>query len=254
MPALFVGHGSPMNAIEENEFTRGWKEAAGHVPRPAAILCVSAHWETCGTFVTATPKPRTIHDFGGFPPSLYEVQYPAPGDPRLAGELPSMVTAAKVLPDEKWGLDHGTWSVLVRMFPEADIPVLQLSLDYRKDARYHAALAQELAGLRKRGVLVIGSGNLVHNLRLADWSGKVASYAWAEEAMARFRTLIESGDTDTLARYEQLGSAVEKAIPTPEHFIPLFYILGMGSDKDAVTFFNDRTVMGSVSMTSFRIG
>ncbi len=253
MPVLFVGHGSPMNAIEENGFTRGWKQLADDLPAPAAILCISAHWETRGVLVTAMPKPRTLHDFGGFPPELYEIQYPAPGSPELANEVKSIMPERKVGHDEQWGLDHGAWSVIRRMYPDASIPVIQMSLDYSLTPRQHYDLARELAPLRSRGILIIGSGNMVHNLRLIDWRNQEKGYDWAEEANHLFKDLILRGHHDRLIDYPALGMAITKSIPTPEHYLPLLYALALKNGKDDVSFFNDQTIMGSLSMTSVKI-
>ncbi|MBL7748204.1 MAG: 4,5-DOPA dioxygenase extradiol, partial [Chitinophagaceae bacterium] len=197
MPVLFLGHGSPMNAIEENEFVTGFREAGKGIAKPVAIICVSAHWETKGTFVTAMEKPPTIHDFGGFPQALFDVQYPAPGNPALAKETKNIITKTAVGLDEKWGLDHGCWSVIKHLYPAADVPVIQLSLDYTQGPQYHFELAKELSSLRKKGVLIVGSGNMVHNLRMAAWD-KINTadygYDWALEARTKMKTYIESGD------------------------------------------------------------
>jgi 4,5-DOPA dioxygenase extradiol len=257
MPILFVGHGSPMNAIEENEFVDGWREVVKSLPKPKAILCVSAHWETSGTSVTAMAKPATIHDFGGFPPELFEVQYPAPGNPELAKEVRSIITKTEVGLDDKWGLDHGCWSVMRRMYPGADIPVIQLSLDYLKPAQYQYELAGELLSLRKKGILIIGSGNMVHNLRLVDWNNMDTpgvGYDWAIEANEKMKELIISGNHKALIDYRSQGKAFDLAIPTPEHFLPLIYALALKQEDDKVTFFNDKAVGGSLTMTSVRIG
>lgn len=254
MPVLFVGHGSPMNAIEQNEFTAGWQTAIHSLPKPNAILCISAHWETKGTFVTAMEKPQTIHDFGGFPQALFDVQYPAPGNPDLASQTKNMVTKTNVGLDEKWGLDHGAWSVIKVMYPGADIPVIQMSLDYTHDPRYHYELAKELVGLRDKGVLIIGSGNMVHNLRMIDWRNQDQGFDWAQEANSKFKKLITSGDHEKLINYGGLGREVELSVPSPEHYLPLLYALSLKSPDEDVTFFNDKTVMGSLSMTSVRIG
>ncbi len=254
MPVFFVGHGSPMNAIEQNEFTDGWRNMVAMMPKPKAILCISAHWETQGTFVTAMPKPRTIHDFGGFPQQLFDVQYPAPGSPELAEETKDSVHRTTVVADAKWGLDHGAWSVLLQMFPDASVPVVQLSLDYSKDPQYHYDLAKELAVLRSKGILIIGSGNLVHNLRAVDWSGKTQGFDWAMEADQAFRRLILGKDHKSLIDYRKLGKAAELAIPTPEHYLPLLYVLALQDAKDEVTFYNEKLVMGSISMRSVRVG
>jgi len=254
MPVLFVGHGSPMNAIEQNEFTDKWQILSLAIPKPAAVLCISAHWETKGTFVTAMDKPQTIHDFGGFPQALFDVQYPAPGSPELAMETKDIVAKTEVGLDEKWGLDHGTWSVIKRFYPEADVPVIQMSLDYCRDTQYHYDLAKELAALRNKGVLIIGSGNMVHNLRILEWDKPDKGSDWAIEANAIFKKLILDNDHQQLINYHKLGRAVELAIPTPEHYLPLLYALALKAEKEEISFFNDKPVMGSLSMTSVRIG
>jgi 4,5-DOPA dioxygenase extradiol len=257
MPVLFVGHGSPMNAIEENEFVDGWREVEKSLPEPRAILCISAHWETSGTSVTAMAKPSTIHDFGGFPRELFEIQYPAPGSSELAQEVKSHISKTEIGLDGIWGLDHGCWSVLRRMYPDADIPVIQLSLDYSKPAQYHFDLAGELLALRKKGILIIGSGNMVHNLRLVDWGNldtPGVGYDWAVEANEKMKKFILSNDFKALIDYRSQGKAFELAIPTPEHFLPLLYTLALKQEDDKVTFFNDKAVGGSLSMTSVRIG
>ncbi len=256
MPALFVGHGSPMNAIEENEFVEGWHKVAESLPRPKAILCISAHWETRGTFVTSMEHPRTIHDFGGFPPELYKVLYPAPGSPELAREAKTILQNRDVGLDYGWGLDHGCWSVVKSMYPLADVPVVQLSLDYSKPAKEHWSLAQELAVLRKEGVLMIGSGNMVHNLRLVDWSRMEEpgfGFDWALEANEKMKKLIADGDFRSLIDYRLQGRAFDLAIPTPEHFLPLLYILALKNESETAEFFNDGAVMGSLTMTSVKI-
>ncbi len=253
MPLLFVGHGNPMNAITDNEFSRGWREAAKSLPRPAAVLCVSAHWETRGTYVTAMEKPPTIHDFGGFPPELYQVQYPAPGSPALADETKRTIQGTDVGLDYEWGLDHGCWSVLRHLFPEGDVPVIELSLDRTKPPAWHVDLAKQLAPLRRKGVLITGSGNMVHNLRLVEWEA-ADGFDWALKANDLLKKLIAGNETQRLADYRSLGREVEMAVPTPEHFIPLLYALGLREEKEGVSFFNDRTELGAISMTSFRIG
>ncbi|WMJ74295.1 4,5-DOPA dioxygenase extradiol [Cytophagaceae bacterium ABcell3] len=257
MPVLFVGHGSPMNAIEKNEFSLNWKKLGQKLPRPKAILCISAHWETKGTYVTAMPKPKTIHDFGGFPNALFEIHYPAQGLPELAQETQRLVKGTQVGLDESWGLDHGCWSILNPMFPEADIPVLQMSIDYRKPPLYHYELARELAFLRRKGVLIVGSGNLVHNLKVIAWD-KIQEpeygYDWALEANELFKSLIESKDYKKLSDYSTLGKAVKMSVPTPDHFLPALYALALQGKGEELSFFNDKTVMGSISMTSFVVG
>ena len=257
MPVLFVGHGSPMNAIEENEFVQGWRNLGKTLPRPKAILVVSAHWETRGTYVTATQKPTTIHDFGGFPKALYDVQYPAPGSPDLAHEAKQIVTKTSVGLDEKWGLDHGAWSVVRRIYPEADIPVIEFSLDYTQGPQYHYELAQQLSALRNKGVLIIGSGNLVHNLRMVAWDKvNLAEYGydWAITANNKFKQLIQDGNHKDLINYSGLGREVQLAIPTPDHYLPLLYALALKDKNEPVSFFNDKPVMGSLTMTSVKIG
>ncbi len=257
MPVLFLGHGSPMNAIEENEFVSGFRAVVKTIPKPNAILCVSAHWETKGTYVTGMEQPPTIHDFGGFPKALYEVQYPAPGSPELANNVQTLVKSTVVCLDEKWGLDHGTWSVVRHLYPNADVPVIQMSLDYLQTPQYHYDLMKELAPLRKKGVLIIGSGNMVHNLGLVAWEKfKTDNYAfdWASEASEKIKKLILSGDHKQLINYRCHGKPFELAIPTPEHYLPLLYSLSLQEKDDAVQIFNDKAVAGSLTMTSVRIG
>lgn len=257
MPVLFLGHGSPMNAIEENEFVAGFRKIGQSIPRPNAILCISAHWETRGTFVTSMEHPRTIHDFGGFPKALFDVQYPAPGSPELAKETSGLITQTKVGLDQTWGLDHGTWSVVKHLYPKADVPVVQLSLDYTQAARYHYDLAKELASLRKKGVLIIGSGNMVHNLRMVAWDKlNTAGYAydWATEASEKMKEYITRGDHAKLINYTSQGRAFDLAIPSPDHFLPLLYTLALKEEKDSLSLFNDKAVGGSLTMTSIKIG
>ncbi len=257
MPVLFLGHGSPMNAIEENEFVTGWRNIGKTIPTPNAILCISAHWETKGTYVTAMDYPKTIHDFGGFPGELYDVQYPAPGSPELAKETKRIIKKTEVGLDEKWGLDHGTWSVVKHLYPEADVPVIQLSMDYYKEPQYHYDLAKELSSLRKKGVLIIGSGNMVHNLGMVDWENIDTpgfGYDWAIEANEKFKKCILSNDHKTLIDYRSQGRAVNLAVPTPEHFLPLLYCLALQEENEAVKIFNDKAVAGSLTMTSVKIG
>ncbi len=256
MPVLFIGHGSPMNAIEENEFVAGFRKVGSEIIKPKAILCISAHWETNGTYVTAMESPRTIHDFGGFPEKLYEVQYPAPGSPELAKETKSIITKTQVGLDDKWGLDHGAWSVIKHIYPEADIPVIQMSLDYSNSAQYHYELAKDLASLRNKGVLILGSGNMVHNLRMVAWDKLNADeygYDWAIEASEMMKKLIICGDHHQLINYSSLGSSFNLAIPTPEHYLPLLYILALKEENEGVSLFNDKAVGGSITMTSLKI-
>jgi len=257
MPVLFVGHGSPMNAIEENEFVEGWRNLGKTIPRPKAILCISAHWETKGTYVTAVQKPQTIHDFGGFPKALFDVQYPAPGSPELAHETKRIITKTTVGLDEKWGLDHGAWSVIRRIYPEADVPVIEMSMDYSQGPQYHYELGKQLAALRNKGVLIIGSGNLVHNLRMVAWdkmNEPEYGFDWAITANNKFKQLIQEGNHKDLINYAALGREVQLAIPTPDHFLPLLYTLAVKDKNEAVSFLNDKPVMGSLTMTSVRIG
>jgi len=253
-PLLFVGHGSPMNAIEENRFVAGWREIALSVVKPVAILCISAHWETKGTFVTAMQNPKTIHDFGGFPKELYNIQYPAPGSPEFAKETKKLVKFTNIELDQEWGLDHGCWSVIRHMYPLADVPVFQMSLDYYQQGRYHFDLAGELRLLRERGVLIIGSGNIVHNLRMVDWNNPESGYDWALEANEGIKDMIVTQDYDKLTRIKELSQAYRLAVPTPEHFNPLLYIMGLKEKGEDISFFNDALVMGSIAMTSVKIG
>lgn len=256
MPVLFFGHGSPMNAIEENVFVKGFRETASLLPRPRAVLCVSAHWETNGTFVTAMQQPRTIHDFGGFPPELYAVRYPAPGSPDLAIACTELIRTTTVEPDHHWGLDHGAWSVIRHLFPKADIPVIQLSLDQRMPAHRHYSLAKELSSLREKGVLIVGSGNMVHNLRLVAWDKLNEAgfgFDWAIEAQELMRNLINGKNHQALCDYHKLGNAVQMAIPTPEHYLPLLYVLAQQKDTDVIRLFNDMPVAGALTMTSLMI-
>jgi len=254
MPVLFLGHGSPMNAIELNEFSMGWRSIGKTLPAPKAVLCISAHWETRGTFVTTMERPRTIHDFGGFPQELYDVQYPAPGSPALAGSIRDQVIDTEIGLDDSWGLDHGAWSVIRHLYPEANIPVIQLSLDYSQPPQYHYKLAGELASLRDKGVLIVGSGNIVHNLRTINWNNPEGGYDWAIETDAKVRKLIDDRDHQSLIDYKKAGRVFEQSIPTPEHFLPLLYILGLQGKNEEASFYNCKTIMGSISMTSVKIG
>ena len=255
MPVLFIGHGSPMNGIQDNEFSLRWQKMAKEIPRPAAVLVVSAHWYTPGTHITAMDRPATIHDFGGFPRALFEVEYPAPGAPELAREAASLIHSTPVALSHDWGLDHGAWTVVRHMYPRADIPVLQLSLDFTRDGKYHYHLAKELSALRKKGVLIIGSGNMVHNLRLISWELIIGGgFDWAVTMNERFKKLILDGDHATLANFEGLGKEGKLAIPTPEHYLPLLYVLALQEKDETPTFFNDKAVGGSLTMTSVKIG
>lgn len=256
MPVLFLGHGSPMNAIEENEFVAGFRNVAKNLPKPKAILCISAHWFTRGTLVTAMEQPPTIHDFGGFPKELFAVQYPAKGSPELAKETKQLITSTQVELDDKWGLDHGAWSVIIHLFPKADIPVIQLSMDYTKDPAWHFELAKQLNTLRHKGVLIIGSGNLVHNLGMVDFQNMHKDdygFDWAKEAKATFNAHILNGNTEALIQYKKLSKAVQLAVPSPDHYLPLLYCLGLKDKTDKMTLFNDKCVGGSLSMTSVKM-
>ncbi len=255
MPVLFLGHGSPMNAIEENEFVREFRALGQSIPRPNAILCISAHWETQGTFVTAMDKPPTIHDFGGFPKALFDVQYPAPGNPELACQIKSLVKKTEIGLDQKWGMDHGAWSVIKHLYPQANIPVLQMSLNYNQPAQYHYELARELSSLRKRGILIIGSGNMVHNLGRIEWTKLNEFYAfdWALEASEKMKRYILDGDHQSLIHYRNQGKAFDLAIPSPEHYLPLLYALALKDNNDRLSLFNDKALAGSLTMTSVKI-
>ena len=257
MPVLFIGHGSPMNGIEDNEFSLRWARMAKEIPIPKAVLVVSAHWFTKGTRITAMEFPTTIHDFMGFPRELYDVQYNAPGSPELAKETASIIRSTDAIQDHDWGLDHGAWSVVKHMYPEAIIPVLQLSIDYTKGPQFHFDLAKEIYGLRKKGILIIGSGNMVHNLKMIDWNminQREFGYDWALKMDYQFKKLISHGDPKPLINYESLGNAARLAIPTPEHYLPLLYSLGLRGTNETATFFNDKAVGGSITMTSVKIG
>jgi 4,5-DOPA dioxygenase extradiol len=255
MPVLFLGHGSPMNAIEENEFTEEWRNIGKTIPKPTAVLCISAHWETRGTFVTAMEKPKTIHDFGGFPEELYAVQYPAPGSPDLAMEIKRLVTNTQVVLDDKWGLDHGCWSVVKNLYPDADIPVLQISMDYNMSAQQHYDLAKDLRIFRNKGILIIGSGNMVHNLEMVAWNklNDTYGYDWAIEAGEKMKKYILNSDHNQLINYKSQGRAFDLAIPTPDHYLPLLYALALQEKDDTLTIFNDKPVGGSLTMTSVKI-
>lgn len=258
MPMLFVGHGTPMNAIEENIFSMNWKKLAHFIPAPSAILCISAHWQTQNTRVTAAPSPKTIHDFYGFPDALYQQNYPAKGDPALAQAICDNVSQTSPIElDYDWGIDHGSWSVLKHIYPNADIPVLQLSLDETKDSQAHFQLAQELTFLRKRGVLIIGSGNMIHNLRMIqvknDFNAPYA-YDWALDINQILKEKILQDDLEALIHYPVLHPAMSFAVPTPEHYLPLLYVLALKNAHDNITIFNDRVIAASLSMTSLFIG
>ncbi len=256
MPVLFLGHGSPMNAIEENQFVAGFRDLAKTLPQPNAILCISAHWFTNGTKVTSMQMPRTIHDFGGFPQALFDVQYPAKGSPELALETKKILEPVAVDLDEHWGLDHGAWSVIKHLYPEANVPVIQLSIDYTKSGQYHFELAQKLQSLRHKGVLIIGSGNIVHNLRLVDFRNfdkDNYGFDWAIEARETVNNYLLDGNFQPLIDFEKMNKAVQLAIPTPDHYLPLLYTLGLKQESEELSLFNDKLLAGSLSMTSVKI-
>jgi len=253
MPAMFVGHGSPMNAIEQNEFSKTWKLEADKLPVPKAILCVSAHWFTRGTYVAITPKPETIHDFGGFPQALFDVQYPSPGSPDLAHFTKNIITSTEVKEDNEWGLDHGTWSVLAQMYPMANIPVYQLSIDYTKPPAFHYQIGKELLELRKKGVLVIGSGNIVHNLGMIDFRNQNSAYDWALEFDDKIKGFLADGNHQAVINYEALGKAAKLSVPSNDHYLPLLYTIGLQQKNEGIGFFNEKSMMGSISMRSVKI-
>lgn len=257
MPVVFVGHGTPMNAIEDNEFVHEWYKLGSDLPRPKAIVCISAHWETRGTFVTAMNQPKTIHDFYGFPQELYKQQYPTSGSEYLAEYIQNKIDNVSIGLDYEWGIDHGSWSVLKHIYPLADIPVIQISIDHFKDAGYHYNLGKELLFLRRKGVLVIGSGNMIHNLRMIklakdDFNAEYG-YDWAYELNDLFKEMILNGDHKSLVDYSRINNSTRLAIPTPEHYIPMLYILGLQQKEEQIRFFNDRVIAGSLSMTSLII-
>lgn len=256
MPVLFLGHGSPMNAIEENQFVTGFRNLAKNLPKPNAILCISAHWFTNGTKVTAMEIPKTIHDFGGFPQALFEVQYSAQGSPELAVETKKLLLPVEVELDDTWGLDHGAWSVIKHLYPNAEVPIIQLSIDYTKPPEYHFELAGKLSALRQKGILIIGSGNIVHNLRLVDYQNfdrDNYGFDWAIEARETVNNYLLDGNFQPLLNYEKQSKALQIAIPTPEHYLPLIYTLGLKDKTEELSLFNDKLVAGSLSMTSVKI-
>lgn len=256
MPVLFLGHGSPMNAIEENEFVIGFKNVGKDIPKPNAILIVSAHWETKGTFVTAMDKPRTIHDFRGFPKALFDIEYPAPGCPELAFETKKIITKTQIGLNEQWGLDHGAWTVIKHIYPNADVPIIQMSIDYTQGGQYHYELAKELASLRNKGVLIVGSGNMVHNLAMIAWDKLDADnygYDWAIEASEKMKEFILSDNFQPLINFKNQGKIFDLAIPSQEHYLPLIYSLALKERYEKITLFNDKAIGGSLTMTSLKI-
>jgi 4,5-DOPA dioxygenase extradiol len=254
-PAIFFGHGNPLNAITTNNYTEGWRRIGQTTPRPKAILSISAHWFVPGTAVTISTAPRTIHDFGGFPQELYQVQYPAPGDPSLAREVQQLLEPANVTLDDTWGLDHGTWSVLRHVYPEADIPIVQLSLDEAKPAAFHFAIGRKLAPLRQQGILIAGSGNLVHNLHTYAWGRHTPDpFDWAVRFEKAARDLMVAREFEPLINYEALGTDAALSIPTPEHYLPLLYVLGAGGHSEPITFPIEGVDGGSISMLTVQLG
>ncbi len=255
MPAIFFGHGNPMNAVTSNGYTEAWRRMGAETPRPKAVLAISAHWYVPGTGVTVATAPRTIHDFGGFPDELYQVQYPAPGDPALARRVQDLLAPLEVTSDTDWGLDHGTWSVLTHVYPQADVPVVQLSIDESRPAAFHFEIGQRLAPLREEGVLVVGSGNLVHNLRTYAWGRHPQDpYDWAIRFEGSARRLIRAGDHKPLIAYDTLGPDAALSIPTPDHYLPLLYVLGAAQQGDAITFPVEGVDGGSISMLAVQVG
>ncbi|MBV8643598.1 MAG: 4,5-DOPA dioxygenase extradiol [Candidatus Eremiobacteraeota bacterium] len=255
LPAIFFGHGNPMNALATNAYTQAWSALGAAIPRPRAILAISAHWYLPGVHVTASRTPRTIHDFGGFPRELYEVRYPAPGDPGLATRVQELLAPVDVARDERWGFDHGTWSVLVHVYPNADVPIVQLALDETKPPSFHYDLGKRLAPLRDEGVLIVGSGNLVHNLHALAWGSHPARmFDWAERFERQARDFLIARDHEPLIEYEDLGRDALLAVPTPDHYLPLLYVIATQQDGDAVTFPVEGGDAGSISMLSVRIG
>ena len=255
LPAIFFGHGNPMNALSRNAYTEAWRRMGAEMPRPKAILSISAHWYAPGAAVTVSATPRTIHDFGGFPPELYQVEYPAPGDPVLARRIQDLLAPLAVEPDESWGLDHGTWSVLCHVYPQADIPVVQLRIDSSQGARFHFDLGARLAPLREEGILIAGSGNLVHNLRSYAWDGRPrAAYDWAARFERAAKQMIVQDDHGPLIDYPALGPDAMMSIPTPDHYLPLLYVLGARRGSDTVQFPVEGVEGGSISMLCVRLG
>ena len=252
LPVLFVGHGSPMNAVEDNEFTDKWKALGKSLPRPNAILAVSAHWYTASTRTSDTREPRMIYDMYGFPKELYDLKYPVEGSPELAGKISDLLKEG-VITDNRWGIDHGTWSVLCRMYPDADIPVVQLSIDFNAAPEAHFETGRKLAELRKEGVLIIGSGNVVHNLSLINW-GMSGGFDWAHEFDDYVKQNILNRNFEAVVNYGKAGKCAEKAFYTPDHFYPLLYVLGAADSEDDIEVFNDSCIMGSMSMTGYLFG
>ena len=254
MPAVFFGHGSPMNALEKNRYTDAWRKIGASMPKPKAILCVSAHWYIRGTAVTAMPQPRTIHDFGGFPRELFAVRYPASGSPELAERVRDLLAPVPVQLDQTWGLDHGAWSVLVHAFPDADVPVVQLSIDAGKPAHWHYALAGRLAPLRSEGVLIVGSGNVVHNLGTINWGDDAPAFDWAARFNDKLRAHLEAREHEPLIEFETFGEDGRLSISTPEHYLPLLYVIAQQQQDEAILFPVDGIELGSIGMLTTLIG
>jgi 4,5-DOPA dioxygenase extradiol len=255
MPAIFFGHGNPMNAVSRNEYTEGWAAVGREIPRPAAVVCVSAHWYLPATLVTAQSAPRTIHDFGGFPRELYEVQYPAPGAPHVAARVRELLAPVNVGMDENWGLDHGTWSVLCHVFPDADVPVVQLAIDETQPASFHYELGRRLAPLRDEGVLIMGSGNLVHNLHAYGWGRRIVEpFDWAVRFEELARASLLAGDHAPLVAYESLGRDAMLSAPTPDHYLPLLYVIATQREGDRISFPVEGFDGGSISMLTVKVG
>ena len=254
MPAVFIGHGSPMNALAQNRYTRAWREFGRTAPKPTAILAVSAHWYIPGTAVTAMPAPRTIHDFGGFPRALAEFSYPAPGSPELAGRVRELLAPMAVSADDKWGLDHGTWSVLTHVYPQADVPVVQLSIDSTQLPAFHYELGKRLTPLRDEGILLAGFGNIVHNLGKLNWTEDAPALDWAERFNDAVRERVLKRDHQPLVGYESLGDDARPSIPTPEHYLPLLYVLGSQGPDESAVIMVDGIQNASISMLSVVVG
>lgn len=254
MPVLFFGHGSPMNALATNRYTEAWRHMGASVPKPKAILAVSAHWYTRGTAVTAMARPRTIHDFGGFPPALFDMKYPAPGDPFLAAQIQTLLKPVEVQLDQSWGLDHGTWSVLVHAFPRANIPVVQLSIDATQTARFHYELAKKLLPLRDEDVLIIGCGNAVHNLGLMQWQENARAYDWASRFNDKVRGCLMAHDHEALIDYLDWGEDARLSVPTPEHYLPLLYVIAQQQNDENVSFPVDGIEYASIGMLTIALG
>lgn len=253
MPAIFFGHGSPMNALENNVYTQAWQRLGASLPKPKAIVAISAHWTTRGTAVTVTPMPKTIHDFGGFPQALFDVRYPAPGDPALAARVRDLLAPIDVQADREWGLDHGTWSVLIKMYPAANVPVIQLSVDLTQAPSFHVELGRKLSVLRDEGILIIASGDVVHNLRTVRW-GSSAPYDWATRFNDEVRDCLLRGDIERLTDFMQWGAHAQLSVPTPEHFLPLLYIAGTKREDEAISIAVDGIELASVSMLTAVVG